>query len=54
MGKDKPTRRDAESAAADLTAKAVRAAKAGDTDRARELSEKASLANKLLTGQEDE
>jgi hypothetical protein len=54
VGKDKPTRKDAESAAADLAAKAVKAARSGDTDKAQELADKAALARKLLSGQEGE
>ena len=50
MAKDQPTRKDAEKAEAKLSAMAVKAAKSGDTEKAKRLAEEAALARKLLQG----
>jgi hypothetical protein len=51
MAKDKPTRHDVEKAEAKLSAAALKAALKGDTERAKDLADKASLVRKLLQGQ---
>ena len=49
----KPSRKDAERAESKLTAMAVKAAKSGDTEKAKRLAEEAGLVRKLLQGQPD-